>query len=160
MINLTKPIALLFLVQALTASLPAFALTPAAGETLLLTVVNHSAHTLRYKNTAHAKATQFKLTSCEILPGASITVQATAASHWSGIFGDLVFEDKGGHKDILQIRDPLQIAMRHETESFSLRSPHLISFIPSRTLNTDSQPYSLAWTKATVNIQDRLGAHG
>lgn len=138
--------------------LPAAALTPAPGDTLLLTVVNHSDHILSYKSVSHTAAcNQFKLSSKDILPGASITIQATSG-HWSGIAGDLTFEDKQGHKNILQIRDPLQIAVSHQLGKFDMNNQRLVSFSSSRRLNTDTNPHSLAWTEATVEIQSRMKA--
>lgn len=139
-------------------SLPAAALTPAPGDTLLLTVVNHSDHILSYKSVAHTNAgNQFHLSSKDILPGATITIQATS-THWSGIAGDLTYEDKQGHKNILQIRDPLQIAINHQPGKFVMENQRLVSFNSLRRLNTDNHPHSLAWTEATIDIQNRLKA--
>lgn len=139
-------------------SLPAAGLTSAPGDTLLLTVVNHSDHILSYKNVTHANAgNAFMLSSKDILPGASITIQATS-THWSGIAGDLTFEDTHGHKNILKIQDPLQIAINRHPGQFTMDNTRLVSFNSLRKFNADTDPHRLAWTEVTVDIQNRMHA--
>ena len=98
----------------------------------------------------------FSLTSNDILPGASITIRATSA-HWAGITGNLTFVDRKGRKNILKVHDPVQIGATRHPVSFMMQSPRLVSFVPSFKMNRDTHPLSLAWTRATVEIQNRIG---
>ena len=135
----------------------AIALTAAPGDTLILTVVNRSDHTLTYKNITGTKPGNFfSLTSNDILPGASVTIRATSA-HWAGIAGNITFVDDKGQKNILKIHDPVQIGANRHPASFVMQSPRLVSFVPNFRMNRDTHPLSLAWTRATVEIQNRAG---
>jgi len=135
-------------------SLNSFALTYASNiEILQLTVINHSLQTLYYAGTKNSNSF-FTLTAKEILPGGQISISSKA--NFTSIKGNLIFKDQAGNNNILQIWDPVQIVRQKNTEKFILNNARLISFIPEVTFNQSNSPNSLAFTQATIEIQNRL----
>lgn len=123
--------------------------------TLTLTIVNHTNTTLSFAGIDHSRpGNTFQLSVVDIVPGGSTTVTATSNALFD-IAAHLYLRDKQGNKNLLQIQDPRQLNSR-SFGVFSMNNDRYVSFVRKQALNRDTNPQSVTWTAATVEIQNKI----
>jgi len=133
----------------------AFAINIVNDSTLTLTIINHTNSTLTFTGITNTNpGNTFNFNVSEILPGGATTMVATT-SEFYGIAAKLRFEDEYGHGNLLEIMDPNQLSSKLYGK-FIMNNNRFVSFIKNQTLNSKTDPRSLAWTTATVEIQNKL----
>ncbi len=145
---------LLFLVSSVCA-IVAHAIEPRPVTQLVLTIINHSDKTLHYTGIHKMNpGNTFTLTTNDILPGGTAMLIANTTP-WFDLVGDLRFSDGSKEGTLLRIVDPQQIRT-DKTSTFIMNNARFISFIAEQAFNPDSNPRSLVFTNATIEIQNRL----
>lgn len=150
-----KTLQYIFLLMCCFIGSNAWAINAGNESTLTMRIINHTNSTLNFSGISNMHpGNTFHLNISEILPGGSTTLVATTSALY-GITAELYFSDQQGNKNILKIVDPNQLDSKLYSQ-FTMNNNRFVSFVKNQKLNTNTDPRSLAWTTATIEIENKL----
>ncbi|EKD74134.1 MAG: hypothetical protein ACD_45C00063G0005 [uncultured bacterium] len=133
-----------------------YALDNQNNYTLNLTIINHSKETLHYTGvTGTHLGNTFLMSTNDILPGGSATVTGMTTPV-NDLTGTLRFTDATGNVNLFKVIDYRQFHVGQPV--FIINNDRFLSFVNSRTFNSNPNPRALSIVAAEVEVEDRFSS--
>jgi hypothetical protein len=127
-----------------------------ANQTLVLRLINHSTRILTYAGVAKMNLGNFFFVTPKIvMPGGAATIVGIT-SPYTDLAGKVYFHDDTNYNHLLHIVDPRMINFKRPV--FSINNENLISFVKPKsfTQNENQSPGSIAYTAATIVVENNI----